>query len=184
MIGTGDAGEEVRVALRSCALGKLLVAETDKGVCAILLGDAAEPLRAELRRRFKQARLVEGDGRFLEPVLACVEGRAGVPFPLDMRGTPFQRRVWAALREIPPGRTATYAEIARKIGAEKATRAAAAACAANPLAIVVPCHRVIRSDGGLSGYRWGVDRKRALLAREGAPAGAPAVDCAAPQAVA
>ncbi len=168
--------EVIRFALLPTSLGLALVARSGRGLCALTLGDDADMLRADLARRFPKAERIES-GEPPAEVLAFVEGRAALSLPLDLRGTPFQQRVWQALREIPPGATATYAGIARSIGAEKATRAVAAACAANPIAIAVPCHRVIRSDGGLSGYRWGDCRKRALLAREGA-------DCALAEAVA
>jgi AraC family transcriptional regulator of adaptative response/methylated-DNA-[protein]-cysteine methyltransferase len=166
----GGADEEIRFAIGECALGALLVAATDKGVCAIFLGDDAEELAHELERRFPRARLIGGDARF-ERLVATVAGmverpRAAVALPLDIRGTAFQQRVWQALRDIPAGATATYADVARAIGAPAATRAVGAACGANPVAIAIPCHRVVRSDGDLSGYRWGLDRKRALLARE------------------
>jgi AraC family transcriptional regulator of adaptative response/methylated-DNA-[protein]-cysteine methyltransferase len=163
--------ETIRFVAQDCSLGVALVATTAQGVCALLLGDDAQALEAELRRRFPHAHFSAADDtcRSLADVaLALVEAdgaRDGLP--LDLRGTAFQQRVWAALRRIPPGRTATYAEIAHQIGAPKATRAVAGACAANPVAVAIPCHRVLRSDGALSGYRWGVDRKRALLAREG-----------------
>jgi len=166
----GGAATEIRFALGACSLGLALVAESARGVCAIFLGDEPERLRDDLRRRFPRARLVAGDRSFattVARVVACVETpRLGLDLPLDVRGTAFQHRVWRALREIPPGVTATYAEIARRIGAPRAVRAVAGACAANPLAVAIPCHRVVRTDGGLSGYRWGLARKRELLARE------------------
>jgi AraC family transcriptional regulator, regulatory protein of adaptative response / methylated-DNA-[protein]-cysteine methyltransferase len=164
------AAEVIRVTLRPCSLGMAAVAVSEKGVCAILLGDDADALQHELQRRFPQASLRRGvdSDNTAAAALALVDGQqpAGA-FPLDARGTAFQRRVWNALQSIPPGRTASYAEIADGIGAPKATRAVAGACAANPVAVAIPCHRVLRSDGALSGYRWGVERKRALLAREG-----------------
>jgi AraC family transcriptional regulator, regulatory protein of adaptative response / methylated-DNA-[protein]-cysteine methyltransferase len=166
----GGAATEIRFALGACSLGLALVAESARGVCAILLGDEPAALRGELRRRFPRARLVAGDRGFaatVARVVACVETpRLGLDLPLDVRGTAFQLRVWRALREIPPGMTATYTDIARHIGTPKAVRAVAGACAANPLAVAIPCHRVIRNDGGLAGYRWGLARKRELLARE------------------
>lgn len=167
--------ETIRFVAQECSLGVALVATTAQGVCALLLGDDAQALEAELRRRFPHARFSAADDtcRLLAGAaraLVEADGARGgllLDLPLDLRGTAFQQRVWAALRKIPPGRTATYAEIAHEIGAPKATRAVAGACAANPVAVAIPCHRVLRSDGALSGYRWGVDRKRALLAREG-----------------
>jgi len=168
----GGADEEIRFAIAACSLGAILVAATGRGVCAILLGDDPASLAADLERRFPRARLLAGDEAFEETVAKVVglveQPRIGLDLPLDLRGTAFQLRVWEALRAIPPGSTATYAEIARAIGMPKAVRAVAAACAANALAVAVPCHRVVRTGGGLSGYRWGVERKRALLEREGA----------------
>jgi AraC family transcriptional regulator of adaptative response/methylated-DNA-[protein]-cysteine methyltransferase len=139
-------------------------------VCAILLGDEPAALVRELQDRFRQAELIGADRDFerrVAQVVGLVEAPgAGVDLPLDLRGTAFQRRVWAALRQIPAGETISYAALARRIGQPRAARAVAAACAANPVAVVVPCHRVVRTDGSLSGYRWGVERKRALLERE------------------
>jgi AraC family transcriptional regulator of adaptative response/methylated-DNA-[protein]-cysteine methyltransferase len=169
----GGAGETIRFALGKCALGLALVAESAKGICAILLGDDAGRLERELRGCFPRAAVSPGDatmrgrvGEILRLLENCGPSRH---LPLDIRGTAFQQKVWAALMRIPPGSTATYAEIARKIGAPKAVRAVGAACGANPLAVVVPCHRAVRTGGGLAGYRWGLERKRALLAREAAP---------------
>jgi AraC family transcriptional regulator, regulatory protein of adaptative response / methylated-DNA-[protein]-cysteine methyltransferase len=166
----GGADSEIRFALGECSLGTILVARTEKGVCAILIGDEAEPLLRELQDRFPRARLVGGDTGFEEmvaKVVGLVEAPAlGLDLPLDVRGTAFQQRVWDALREIPSGQTTTYTEIARRIGAPKSVRAVAGACAANAVAVAIPCHRVVRTDGALSGYRWGVERKRALLDRE------------------
>jgi AraC family transcriptional regulator of adaptative response/methylated-DNA-[protein]-cysteine methyltransferase len=169
----GGARTEIRFAVGECSLGSILVARSDKGVCAILLGDDPEALVRELQDRFPSATLVGGDKRF-EQLVAKVVGFVeapglGLDLPLDVRGTAFQQRVWQALRKIPAGLTATYAEIAARIGAPGSARAVAQACAANPLAVAIPCHRVIRNDGALSGYRWGVERKRALLSREGVP---------------
>jgi AraC family transcriptional regulator of adaptative response/methylated-DNA-[protein]-cysteine methyltransferase len=166
----GGPAETIRFAVGACSLGSILVAATVRGVCAILLGDDPEALVHELERRFPRAQLVGGDAEF-EGLVARVVGlvehpRIGLDLPLDVRGTAFQRRVWEALRAIPPGTTATYAEIAAAIGMPKAVRAVAAACAANALAVAIPCHRVVRKGGELAGYRWGVERKRALLARE------------------
>jgi AraC family transcriptional regulator of adaptative response/methylated-DNA-[protein]-cysteine methyltransferase len=170
----GGADTTIRFALGTCGLGLVLVAATDKGVCAILLGDDRAALASDLERRFPRATLVAGGAAFeatLAAVVAVVESPSrglDLALPLDIRGTAFQRRVWQALRKIPPGTTTTYAEVARALGAPRATRAVAAACAANPLAVVVPCHRVVRGDGELAGYRWGLPRKRALLASESA----------------
>jgi len=161
---------EIRFAVGACSLGQVLVAASERGVCAILLGDEAEELAADLAARFPRARLAEGGADFrrqLGRVVAFVERpSAGLELPLDVRGTAFQERVWQALQAVPAGVTTSYAELARAIGAPRAVRAVAGACAANPLAVAIPCHRVLRSDGNLSGYRWGVERKRELLARE------------------
>jgi AraC family transcriptional regulator of adaptative response/methylated-DNA-[protein]-cysteine methyltransferase len=166
----GGAGQEIRFALGTCSLGAILVAATDRGLCAILIGDAPGPLLDDLQDRFPRARLVGGDAGF-EALVAQVVGfveapRLGLTLPLDIQGTAFQQRVWQALRAVPAGETVSYTEIARRIGAPAAVRAVAGACAANPLAIAIPCHRVLRQDGALSGYRWGIARKEALLARE------------------
>lgn len=166
----GGAGAEIRFAIGQCSLGAILVAMSDKGICAILLGDDAEALLRELQDRFPSARLIGGDGDF-EQKVALVVGLVESPgreldLPLDIRGTVFQQKVWQALRQIPAGATISYAELARRIGQPRAVRAVAGACAANALAVAIPCHRVVRSDGGLSGYRWGIARKRQLLARE------------------
>jgi AraC family transcriptional regulator of adaptative response/methylated-DNA-[protein]-cysteine methyltransferase len=166
----GGRGTSIRFAVGECWLGSILVAATDKGVCAILLGDDPDALARDLQDRFPKARLLGGDKDF-EQLIAKVIAFAGTPklgldLPLDVRGTAFQQRVWQALREIPPGSTATYAQIAERIGRPKAVRAVAQACASNTIAVAIPCHRVVRTDGSLSGYRWGVERKRALLDRE------------------
>jgi AraC family transcriptional regulator, regulatory protein of adaptative response / methylated-DNA-[protein]-cysteine methyltransferase len=169
---SGGNGTAIRFAVGECSLGAILVAATDKGVCAILLGDDPETLVRDLEDRFPKARLIGGDTQFeqlVSNVVGFVEAPAlGLDLPLDVRGTAFQQRVWQALREIPAGSTASYSEIARRIGAPKAVRAVAQACASNLIAVAIPCHRVVRNDGGLSGYRWGVERKRALLDRESA----------------
>jgi AraC family transcriptional regulator of adaptative response/methylated-DNA-[protein]-cysteine methyltransferase len=164
------ASAEIRFAVGECSLGSILVAASGRGVCAILMGDDPDELARDLRDRFPRADLVGGDAGF-EKLVSRVVGFVEAPGPgldltLDLRGTAFQRRVWQALREIPPGDTASYADIANRIGASKSVRAVAQACAANALAVAIPCHRVVRNDGGPSGYRWGVERKRALLARE------------------
>jgi len=161
----------IRFAVGKCSLGFVLVAQSEKGVCAILLGDSWERLAGELRERFSAARRLSDTE--LEPVVTKVvrvveNPRLPLDIALDVRGTEFQERVWQALRSIPVGSTVSYADLAQRIGARRAVRAVAQACAANVLAVVIPCHRVVRQDGGLSGYRWGVGRKRALLEREGA----------------
>ncbi len=166
----GGAALPIRFAVGECSLGSILVAASERGVCAILLGDDPQELVHDLERRFPEAQLIGGDAKF-ERVVATVVGLVERPgtspsLPLDIRGTVFQQRVWATLAKIPPGETTTYAELARRIGAPRAVRAVAQACAANALAIAIPCHRVVRTDGGLSGYRWGVERKRKLLDRE------------------
>jgi AraC family transcriptional regulator of adaptative response/methylated-DNA-[protein]-cysteine methyltransferase len=166
----GGAGQEVRFAVAECSLGPILVAASDKGICAILFGNDSETLLRDLIAQFPRARLIGGDKVFEEltaKVVGFVEDPAkGLDLPLDVRGTAFQHRVWDALRRIPPGSTASYAEIAEKISAPKAVRAVARACATNRIAVAIPCHRVVRSDGALSGYRGGVERKRALLDKE------------------
>ena len=166
----GGAGAEIRFAVGECSLGAILVARSPVGVCAILLGDDGGALVRELQDRFPQATLIGGDPEFdrlVAQVVGLVEAPGlGVDLPLDVRGTAFQQRVWQALREVGPGATVTYAELARRIGSPSAVRAVAGACAANPLAVAIPCHRVVRTDGGLAGYRWGVERKRELLERE------------------
>ena len=166
----GGAGEAIRYAIGASTLGKVLVAATDKGVCAILMGEDPRGLTAELACRFPRANLVEAAPDFARTVRAVVAlvddpGRP-LDLPLDIRGTAFQCRVWQALRAIPPGTTRTYAEIADALGIKDGARAVAGACAANKLAVAVPCHRVVASDGRLAGYRWGLDRKRRLLDRE------------------
>ncbi|MCW6507404.1 bifunctional DNA-binding transcriptional regulator/O6-methylguanine-DNA methyltransferase Ada [Lichenifustis flavocetrariae] len=167
---TGGRETVIRFAVGACSLGAILVAATPRGLCAILLGDDPDALVRDLQDRFPKAELIGGDPDFerhVATVIGLVEAPGGrLDLPLDIAGTAFQRRVWEALRAIPPGRTASYAEIAATIGLPRAVRAVAQACAANALAVAIPCHRVVRSDGGLSGYRWGVDRKRALLDRE------------------
>lgn len=166
----GGRGLAIRFAITGCCLGSILVAATDRGICAIELGDDQAALGDALRRRFPGARLIDGDAAFSEQVDAVVRlvdlPTRGLDLPLDIRGTAFQERVWRALREVPPGSTASYEEIARRIGQPNAARAVARACAANPLAVAVPCHRIVGRDGHLKGYRWGIERKRALLERE------------------
>jgi AraC family transcriptional regulator of adaptative response/methylated-DNA-[protein]-cysteine methyltransferase len=160
----------VEYSVSDCSLGSVLVASSAKGVCAVLLGPSPAVLKQDLQQRFPDADLVETAVTAVhKKVVAFVDApRGSFDVPLDARGTDFQRKVWRALREIPAGATASYLDIANRIGSPKSVRAVAAACAANPIAIAIPCHRVVRSDGGLSGYRWGIERKRALLAREGA----------------
>lgn len=163
------AVETLHYAVGACALGALLVARSARGLCAILLGDAAPALLAELRGAFPQAELrpAADAAALLAPVAALVAAPGGVlDLPLDLRGTPFQRRVWQALGEIPSGTTLSYAALAARLGMPRAVRAVAGACAANRLAVAIPCHRVLRGDGSLAGYRWGVARKRALLEGE------------------
>jgi len=166
----GGVDARIEFAIGESALGAILVARSQRGVCAISLGDDADALLRELQDRFPRAELIGGDAGF-ERLVAQVVGlieqpNIGGDLPLDVRGTAFQQRVWQALRQIPPGETASYAQIAQRIGSPKSVRAVAGACAANTLAVAIPCHRVVRSDGALSGYRWGVERKRELLARE------------------
>ena len=160
----------IRYSIGECSLGAVLLAKRPGGICAILMGDAPAALELDVRDRFAAASFVRDDQglqQALSRVIELIETPGlDLDLPLDVRGTGFQQRVWRALREIPAGSTASYAEIARRIGSPDATRAVAGACATNPLAVVIPCHRVVRSDGALSGYRWGVERKRALLERE------------------
>jgi len=166
----GGANARIRFAIGASSLGAILVARSERGVCAITLGDDPDALARDLQDKFPQATLIGGDAEFerlVARVVGLVESPAlGFDLPLDVRGTAFQQRVWDALRKVPAGTTASYSEIAERIGAPKAVRAVAQACAANSLAIAIPCHRVVRNDGALSGYRWGVERKRALLDRE------------------
>lgn len=168
----GGTNEDIIFAVGQTSLGAVLVASSRKGVAAILLGDDPDKLVRNLQDRFPKARLIGAD-RDYEALIAQVVGfiehpGIGLDLPLDVRGTAFQQRVWQAMREIPVGETVSYAEIARRIGHPKATRAVAGACAANKLAVAIPCHRVVRNDGALSGYAWGVERKRALIEREAA----------------
>jgi AraC family transcriptional regulator, regulatory protein of adaptative response / methylated-DNA-[protein]-cysteine methyltransferase len=170
---SGGKASQIRFAIGECSLGSILVAATDKGVCAILLGGDPDVLVRQLQDRFAKADIVGGDAMF-EKLVAKVVGfveqpRIGLDLPLDVQGTAFQQRVWKALRQIGVGKTASYGQIAVRIGHPKSMRAVAQACAANMIAVAIPCHRVIRTDGELSGYRWGVQRKRALLQREARP---------------
>jgi AraC family transcriptional regulator of adaptative response/methylated-DNA-[protein]-cysteine methyltransferase len=166
----GGANEEIRFAVGQTSLGAIVVASTKKGVAAILLGEDPDELVRDLQDRFPKAHLIGAD-RDYEALVAQVVGfveapRIGLNLPLDVRGTAFQERVWKALQEIPAGVTVSYAEIARRIGSPNSVRAVAGACAANNLAVAIPCHRVVRNDGALSGYAWGVERKRVLIDRE------------------
>ena len=166
----GGVDTEIRFAVGECSLGSILVAQSERGVCSIMMGDDPDALARELQNQFPRAKLIGGDAQF-EEVVAQVVGLVEAPgigtdLPLDVRGTAFQQRVWQALREIPAGETVSYTELAKRIGAPQSVRAVAQACGANKLAVAIPCHRVVRNDGSLCGYRWGVERKRALLERE------------------
>jgi AraC family transcriptional regulator, regulatory protein of adaptative response / methylated-DNA-[protein]-cysteine methyltransferase len=167
----GGTNEEIKFAVGQSSLGAVLVASSKKGVAAILLGNDPDELVRNLQDRFPKARLIGADHEYealVARVVAFVEKPGiGMDLPLDVRGTAFQQRVWRALQEIPVGATVSYAEIARRIGHPRAVRAVAGACADNKLAVAIPCHRVVRNDGSLSGYAWGVERKRILLDREG-----------------
>ncbi|MFZ2171599.1 MAG: methylated-DNA--[protein]-cysteine S-methyltransferase [Methylococcaceae bacterium] len=161
---------KIRFTLGKCSLGTILTAMSDRGVCAISLGDDPDTLIRSLLDRFPQAEFLGDDNEFeqlITRVVDFVEAPAlGLDMPLDVRGTAFQQRVWQALREIPVGATVSYSDIAHRIGAPRSFRAVARACAANTLAVAIPCHRVVRNDGSLSGYRWGIERKTELLRRE------------------
>jgi len=166
----GGTGAVIRFAVGQCSLGAILVAQSQRGICAILLDDDPDKLVRDLQDQFPKAQLIGGDAEF-ESLIAQVVGfieapSLGLNLPLDVQGTAFQQRVWQALREIPPGVTESYTQIAERIGSPRAVRAVAQACGANHIAVAIPCHRVVRRDGDLSGYRWGVDRKRELLRRE------------------
>ncbi len=171
----GGVNIQIHFAVGECSLGSILVAQSGKGVCAILMGDDPDQLVRDLQDQFPRATLVGGDAEFerlVAKVVGFVEAPAlGLKLPLDVQGTAFQQRVWQALAEIPAGTTATYTEIATRIGMPTAVRAVASACGANRLAVAIPCHRVVRRDGSLSGYRWGVERKRLLLDREASQQG-------------
>jgi AraC family transcriptional regulator of adaptative response/methylated-DNA-[protein]-cysteine methyltransferase len=166
----GGADTDIRFAIGECSLGAILVTASEVGVCAIMIGDDPDALARDLQDRFPRAELIGGDVGFEEliaKVIGLVEAPGlGVDLPLDVRGTAFQQRVWQALREIPAGKTVSYADLAERIGAPKSVRAVAQACGANAIAVAIPCHRVVRNNGALAGYRWGVERKRALLDRE------------------
>ena len=161
---------KIRFAVGESTLGSILVAQSERGICAILLGDDPQQLIYQLEDRFPRASLMSGDSsfeRFISEVIGFVEAPAvGLNLPLDIRGTAFQQRVWQALRDIPAGSTSSYTDVAKALGLPKSARAVAQACAANALAVAIPCHRVVRRDGQLSGYRWGIERKRLLLERE------------------
>ncbi|NYE61972.1 AraC family transcriptional regulator of adaptative response/methylated-DNA-[protein]-cysteine methyltransferase [Duganella sp. 1224] len=166
----GGAGERIRFAIAECSLGPILVASTAQGICAILIDDDPDFLVKDLQDRFPKAELIGAEADY-EQVVSRVVGMVeqpslGLDLPLDVRGTAFQQRVWQVLRAIPSGRRVTYAELAELAGVPRGARAVASACAANAIAVAIPCHRVVRNDGSISGYRWGVDRKAALLNRE------------------
>ncbi len=166
----GGAGTVIRFAVGQCSLGAILVAQSERGICAILLGDDPDALARDLQDRFPRAQIVGGDRgfeRLVAQVVGFVEAPSiGLNLPLDVRGTAFQERVWRTLAEIPAGTTVSYTQIAERIGRPRAVRAVAQACGANHIAVAIPCHRVVRRDGDLAGYRWGVARKRELLQRE------------------
>lgn len=166
----GGPGEVLRIAVAESSLGTVLVAATDRGVCAVELGSDPEHLLSAFQDRYPAARVIGGDSAFesvVARVITAVEDPGAVPeLPLDIRGTAFQETVWATLRAIPAGETRTYSEVAEAIGRPKAARAVAGACASNEIGVLVPCHRVVRTDGGLGGYRWGIERKARLLRRE------------------
>jgi AraC family transcriptional regulator of adaptative response/methylated-DNA-[protein]-cysteine methyltransferase len=168
----GGRGETIRFTIVKTGLGWALIAATDRGICMTALGDDKAPLEADLRRRFPAALIWPGDSQlnaWAERIVRFITAPGEQPdLPLDIRGTAFQARVWRALLKVPPGKTSTYTEIAAALGQPKAVRAVAAACAANKLALLVPCHRIVRKDGDLAGYRWGIERKRKLLASESA----------------
>jgi AraC family transcriptional regulator of adaptative response/methylated-DNA-[protein]-cysteine methyltransferase len=169
---SGGAGLTIHYAAARCGLGWVMVGETEKGVCSVSLGDSADELRRYIAHEFPRAQLVDDEGELshsLKRITLYLDGAKAVDLsdlPLNIRATSFQHRVWKELQRIPYGHTSTYGEIAKKIGSPSAVRAVANACAANPVAMVVPCHRVIRGDGSLGGYKWGLDRKRALIAKE------------------
>ena len=171
----GGAGEVIRTAFADCPFGRLLVGATDTGVCFIGFAEPDAALLGDLRQRFPRAEVVADDAALADTVRSVLafldEPRLALDLPLDLRGTAFQQRVWRALRQIPPGETRTYGEVAAAIGDPRAVRAVARSCAANPVSLAVPCHRVIGKDGDLTGYRWGVPRKRVLLEKERAATG-------------
>lgn len=160
----------ISFAMGKCSLGTILVAQSQKGICAILLGDEPSHLYTHLQRRFPTAEFIAGDTSFqnmvTQVIRAVEQPKLALDFRLDIRGTSFQQRVWQALQNIPAGETRSYSAIAEAIGSPNAVRAVAGACAANVIAVIIPCHRVVRSDGSLSGYRWGIERKHKLLQKE------------------
>ena len=166
----GGAGETIRITFADCPFGRLLVGATGAGVCFLGFAEPDDALMGDLRRRFPRATVMADDAGLAAAVAAVLafiaEPAAGLDLPLDLRGTAFQLRVWAALRQIPPGETRSYAGLAEMVGNPKAVRAVARSCATNPVSLAVPCHRVVGQNGDLTGYRWGIPRKRALLARE------------------
>lgn len=166
----GGSSAQIHFAVGTCSLGHVLVAQSEKGICALLLGDDPQVLLVDLQERFPHAELIGGDQAFEQTVAQVIalvdEPGSGFDLPLDIRGTAFQQRVWQVLQQIPAGETISYSELAQRVGAPRAVRAVASACAANALAVVIPCHRVVRSDGGLSGYRWGLERKQILINKE------------------
>jgi AraC family transcriptional regulator of adaptative response/methylated-DNA-[protein]-cysteine methyltransferase len=167
--GRGGEGMHIRYAIANSVLGRMLVAATERGVCAVQFGQSDEALLSGLRKEYSAARIERGDGKLLKSVNRVLDAIGGASQPdisVDMRCTAFQRQVWEALRRIPAGETRSYGQVAKEIGEPKAVRAVARACATNPVAVVIPCHRVIRGDGELGGYRWGVERKRKLLEKE------------------
>jgi AraC family transcriptional regulator of adaptative response/methylated-DNA-[protein]-cysteine methyltransferase len=165
-----EPDETIHYKTGKCAFGFILIAYSEKGICAILIHNDDMPLIADLQKRFPKATLIEDESDYKHWLAQMIDfitsPKKGLKLPLDIRGTEFQQRVWQILQTIPLGTTASYTDIATQLGDPKAVRAIARACAANPIALLVPCHRVVRRDGGISGYRWGVDNKRTLIARE------------------
>jgi AraC family transcriptional regulator of adaptative response/methylated-DNA-[protein]-cysteine methyltransferase len=168
--GKGGRGAIINYAIVKCSLGNLLVAATTKGVCSVTLGDSESALESDLKKEFPQAEIQRGDEVLRSATQAIVDHLEGktphIDLPLDVQATAFQRQVWEQLRAIPCGETYSYSEVAQAIGQQKAVRAVARACATNPVALVIPCHRVIREDRSLGGYRWGLERKKKLLETE------------------
>jgi AraC family transcriptional regulator, regulatory protein of adaptative response / methylated-DNA-[protein]-cysteine methyltransferase len=165
------SGVAIHFTIAATPIGAMLLAATEKGICSIRFGDAAAVLERELRREYPKAEFIRSDSELKEHVQtlrSAIGGKSSVALPLDIRATAFQRRVWQALQAIPRGKTKSYGMIATQIGDPKAARAVARACATNPVAVAIPCHRVVRQDGAMGGYRWGVKRKKLLLALEGA----------------
>jgi AraC family transcriptional regulator of adaptative response/methylated-DNA-[protein]-cysteine methyltransferase len=166
----GGVGVSITFAIAPTPLGRMLVAATERGLCVVRFGESVAELERDLRNEFHAATLLRDDAamrRYIEPLLASLSGnKTTIDLPLDVRATAFQQKVWEALQRIPCGETRSYTDVARELGDPKAVRAVARACASNPVALAVPCHRVVRSDGDLAGYRWGLERKRKLLERE------------------